>query len=226
MNSNSLGLPRLCLLLSLLILSIQSPTSYAAATELTEEQKLMLMQMLFPIYKLVIEKDESLHRFYPEARDAMAGCASHETVNDLLGKKEFFSSSEQVMKKTITKPYISKMINDCIVVAVAKQMEIKENMAATPSYEVSDIFLDYSILSGKSVRVKGHLINSGDISLLTDKRGSSAFLFLNTAELSREERKVILKDCNPGCTVWLEGIVGDIDLQKGIKVTKLEKVGS
>ena len=73
--------------------------------------------------------------------------------------------------------------------------------------DFTDFQLDFNTLIGKSVSVKGYLIAMGDMGYIYQKRGSMNGISVEFKNLSRSDRKHILKNCSSGgCNMTITGI--------------------
>jgi len=87
--------------------------------------------------------------------------------------------------------------------------------------DYEDFIIDYDTLVGQKVKVKGFLLAQGGMmNFLYARPGTVSAIHLDFTSLSRKLRKKALKVCSRGCSgTVIEGIVGNVNYQKGIKVT-------
>lgn len=81
---------------------------------------------------------------------------------------------------------------------------------------VTDVMADFDELRGKHVQVQGFLIMMGEQALLYKSQGEMSALFLDTKNISRDQRHSIFENCGHGCDVVVHGTVERVMMQLGM----------
>ena len=99
---------------------------------------------------------------------------------------------------------------------------IKRETAETActSMTVEDLKLDYQDILGTCAEVAGFVMQAGDTAMLMQSVMDANPFFIDTSELSRDERRVLL-NCPSGCELTVTGTVGEFNYNKGIKASSL-----
>lgn len=87
---------------------------------------------------------------------------------------------------------------------------------------VEDLKLDYADIAGTCAEVTGLVMQAGDMAMLLQSQMDANPFFVETANLSREERRILL-NCPTGCQLTVTGIVGDFNYNKGIKAASIRQ---
>ena len=87
---------------------------------------------------------------------------------------------------------------------------------------VEDLKLDYADLLGKCAEVSGTVIQAGDIAMLMQSMMDANPFYLDTSELSRDERKILL-NCATGCQLTVTGTVQETSYNKGMKAASIRQ---
>jgi len=95
-------------------------------------------------------------------------------------------------------------------------------LKATPRMDVVDYVLDYQQNLGRTVFVRGSLVQRGELALLHPPGRPDTFVLVDTRALSRDDRKRILLTCSTDCAIQILGTVGDISGQKGLLAIRLD----
>ena len=95
-----------------------------------------------------------------------------------------------------------------------------EKACATMSVE--DLKLDYKDLLGKCATVTGFVMQAGDIAMLMQSQTDASPFFIETATLSRDERRILL-NCATGCQLTVTGTVGEFNYNKGMKADSISE---
>jgi hypothetical protein len=123
---------------------------------------------------------------------------------------------------TLTKDKQKVIALTCILdVKAARERGSSAPRVEMKAVAVSDLILDYRGLVGQKMSVRGFFMAIGDLSFLYEKAGSMTFVTVDSSNLSRDDRKRLLTTCSNGCPVTIEGIVKDINYQKGIIAREL-----
>jgi aspartyl/asparaginyl-tRNA synthetase len=86
----------------------------------------------------------------------------------------------------------------------------------------ADVIVDEKEMLGKTVMIPGVMINLGDTNFLYEYAGTMTALTIVTKNLSKEQKKMVIKKCSSGCYVEVEGVVNK---NKTIMATKITKMG-
>jgi hypothetical protein len=92
-----------------------------------------------------------------------------------------------------------------------------------PRFDVIELLLDFEQWRDRQVQVHGYLVvwGLGEILLLYESKWNSSFLIVEGTKLSREEQRILLTKCNPGCSATFQGEPGQVLTQKGLIAAKL-----
>jgi len=73
---------------------------------------------------------------------------------------------------------------------------------------VSDVLLDFRTLIGKRVYVRGfYLFLNEELSFLYEQEGSLTHIIIDAKNLVRADRKILLTQCDGGCTAGFVGVL-------------------
>ncbi len=115
----------------------------------------------------------------------------------------------------------------CITIVFLSHFLLTINVHADePKYEkisINDLKLDINELSGKKIDVYGSLTIFGDMAILSDPRQAMDMnpIIVETKNLSRDERRYIMENCNMGCNISIQGSIESILFEYGIKAHKI-----
>lgn len=87
---------------------------------------------------------------------------------------------------------------------------------------VEDLKLDYAELLGTCAEVSGTVIQAGDIAMLMQSMMDANPFYLDTATLTRDERKILL-NCSTGCQLTVTGTVQETNYSKGMKAVSIRQ---
>ncbi len=76
-------------------------------------------------------------------------------------------------------------------------------------YSISDVMLDKSRLFGEEIIIEGHYISLGELSFIYQEKGSTAGITVDAENLNRDKRKYLLTFCGSGCTIKMQGLLGE-----------------
>jgi len=92
--------------------------------------------------------------------------------------------------------------------------------AACISMTVEDLKLDYQDILGTCAEVSGFVMQAGDTAMLMQSMMDANPFFIDTSELSRDERRILL-NCPSGCELTVTGTVGEFNYNKGMKAVSV-----
>ena len=106
---------------------------------------------------------------------------------------------------------------------VAKPL-MKDEAAETActSMTVEDLKLDYNDILGTCAEVAGFVLQAGDSAMLMQSMMDANPFFIDTSELSRDERRILL-NCPSGCELTVTGTVGEFNYNKGMKASSVRQ---
>ena len=89
---------------------------------------------------------------------------------------------------------------------------------------VSDVLLDFRTLIGKRVYVRGfYLFLNEELSFLYEQEGSLTHIIIDAKNLVRADRKILLTQCDGGCTAGFVGVLERRPLGNSLVASKLIK---
>lgn len=192
-------------------------------TPLTEEYKQKLRDSIEIQVREKASESYDINQLSEPVRWQLYSCASKKLTEIVWYSKEYRATrSQDAIKSPET---FEKAFNSCGLSEPKSQTQAvveKEVYTKPISYmPFNDLYIDFNGLVGETVSVRGFLIASGDTSVMTQKIGASAMLFVDTVKLSRQERRELLRKCSQGCDIGIEGVVSLLQYQKGITATKI-----
>lgn len=87
---------------------------------------------------------------------------------------------------------------------------------------VEDLKLDYNDIIGTCAEVAGFVMQAGDTAMLMQSMMDANPFFVDTTELSRDERRILL-NCPTGCQLTVTGTVGEFNYNKGMKAASIRQ---
>jgi len=90
------------------------------------------------------------------------------------------------------------------------------------SMTVEDLKLDYNDILGTCAEVAGFVLQAGDSAMLMQSMMDANPFFIDTSELSRDERRILL-NCPSGCELMVTGTVGEFNYNKGMKASSVRQ---
>lgn len=192
---------------------------------INNNQKMQVRDFFYKSFEAGFRKEDlwADTKFNPQAQRKITSCMADDITETIWNSKRFQLDPDTVRDVLDDQQLMRPIIIKCMLVGAKAQMDTQNGVSneAAQTMEVSDLLLDYTGMAGKDVRVKGFLMTAGNVNLLYEKRGAMIFVAVDTSKLSRNERKRLLKGCSQGCTITIDGTVGDVLFQKGITATKL-----
>ena len=193
----------------------------------TVQDKQTVQNFIYQALEYAFNEDSRLNEFNENSKASFYNCAAVEISNSFYSKKRIPSIRYEV-SDLLNGSAFNDEVKTCALDSMAA--ELRTRLAATPPVEtpklitlaVSDVLLDYASYTNKVVTVSGYMVTMGEGSLLYEKQMTGPFMFVDTKNLPREDRKKILKDCPEGCMLTIKGRVGDVTFQKGITAISLE----
>lgn len=191
----------------------------------TEDEKNKLSQSIEPIVRERAAERYEIDQLSDPMKWQLYSCASKKLTDIALNSTAYRNTrSLEAIQST---EVFDEAITGCA------SLEIKSSTSKAPSsanprggnygpfMDFNDLYVDYNNIVGNTVNVKGFLITSGEYSIMTQSIGATAMLFVDTSELTRDERKHLLSRCSSGCDISLKGTVNNVQYQKGIIAKKL-----
>ena len=87
---------------------------------------------------------------------------------------------------------------------------------------VEDLKLDYADIIGSCAEVSGYVMQAGDIVLLMQSQMDANPFYVDSSELTRDERRILL-NCPTGCRLTVTGVVGEFNYSKGMKAASIRQ---
>lgn len=194
-------------------------------TPLTEEYKQKLRDSIEIQVREKASESYDINQLSEPVRWQLYSCASKKLTEVVWYSKEYRATRSQDAIKSPED--FEKAFKSCGLTEPKPQTQAvveKEVYTKPISYmPFNDLYVDFNGLVGETVSVRGFLIASGDTSVMTQKIGASAMLFVDTVKLSRQERRELLRKCSQGCDIGIEGVVSLLQYQKGITATKVHE---
>jgi hypothetical protein len=194
-------------------------TSAKSLPAMTESYKKEIQNMMYE----TLRENPVFEKINNESKDLLVNCISVRLTDSLWNSKAF--KETRSFEDIKSNEAIKNAFEYCeLLVAASASLKLneankKENLSSSMSF--NDLYLDYNQLRGKAVQVSGYLMTAGDYAIMTEKQGATTMIYVDTSNMSREDRKKILDECSSGCMMDFEGVVNDVMYQKGIKLTSL-----
>lgn len=147
------------------------------------------------------------------AVEGMARCVADATIVEFLRSREKTSGTDDA------KAAIKASVESCGKRVAAKYQT--DNWSAMPKLDVVNLILDFDSYRGKTVAVRGRLLQRGELTFLYQSGKANPSVIVETSALSRDERKRILLDCAAGCSIQIVGVATEVMALKGLKAAAL-----
>ncbi|HEY0841465.1 hypothetical protein [Methylotenera sp.] len=196
----------------------------AAAKEmpaLTENYRTELLVSFYDSVKSSLKDNEAIGNLSDESKELLYNCFA-KRLNDTLWDSPKFKESRS-FEAVNSQEVMKSNYEYCHLLATAKDTLAQPTPQSTKvaSLAFNDLYVDYNNMVGKKVQVSGQFLPYGDLGMLSQSEISTTVIYVDNKQLSREGRKLLLDRCSSGCKVVFEGIVGDVQFQKGITATDL-----
>jgi len=99
---------------------------------------------------------------------------------------------------------------------------VNKEIGSYKNIDFIDLKLDIRSLGGKKIKTQAIGEVFEDVLLLTQDMEDMNPLTADITNISRNERKYILTQCNTGCKIIVYGTIGEVDGEKGIIAEKVK----